>query len=231
MNDGQRRRCERDERVIIYMDASSEDFPADSKGAVLTGQLSELVAQVSALELERAASVSKRRQGTKGREAARTALRRMLKGVWETYKAITLDHSNLKGRFESPIKSTTDQALITTARVYVAAVAPHATLFAEYGVTAAFLNELRTQADTLETYTALQNTGVSAGVDATASVEEKLRQADDVVERLDAIVRNKYRADPAKLTTWASASHVERAPRRKPKNVNNGPPQTPPANT
>lgn len=47
---------------------------------------------------------------------------------------------------------------------------------------------------------------------------------DGLVERLEVVVRNKYRADPARLAAWESASHLERAPRAK---RNGGPPPTP----
>jgi hypothetical protein len=230
MNDKHRRRYERGRRVDVFLNTPSEDFPDNSKGAVLDAHLKELLAQAAALGVERIANTSKRRQGTRGREEARTALRRMLKSVWDTFKAITLDRPDLKGLIESPIKSKTDQALVTAARAYADAAATHAALFAEYGLAAAFFNDLRSTADALESYIALQNAGVSEGVDTTAAIEEKLRQVDEVVERLDPIVRNKYRDDPAKLAAWESASHVERAPRRKPEVEETAPTPTPPAN-
>ena len=230
MNVGQRRRYERDERVVTFMNAVSEDFRADSKGAALSAQLKELMAQVAALELERAANAGKRRQGTEGREEARTTLRRMLRSVWDTYKAVTLDHPEINGLLEPPSKSTTDHALVTAARAYAAAVTPHAAIFAEYDVTAAFLDDLRSKADAIESHVALQNTGAGQRVGATAAVEEKLRQADEVVERLDAVIRNKYHDDAAKLASWESARRVERAPRHKPDEEEVRPPQPPPAN-
>jgi hypothetical protein len=228
MNDRQRKRHERGQRVDAYMDAALEDFPPASKGGVHAASLKELVAQVAALNVERAAGVSKRREGTEGREEARTALRRMLRSAWETYKTIALDHPDIKGRFETPGRSNNDQQLVTTARAYLAAVLPITDLFTEYGLNAAFFNEMRLKADALEAFTALQNTGVNAGMDATASVEETLRQLDEMVERLDTVVRNKYRGDASKLATWESASRVERSPRHKPEDDDSAPP--PPAN-
>ena len=216
MNDKQRRRYERGQRVDAYMDAAAEDFPPASKGGTLAARLKELLSQVAARAVERAASAGVRREGTEGRTEARTALRRMLKTAWETSKTIALDHPEIKGRFESPSKSKTDEALVTTARAYLAAVVPLTDLFAEYGLPAAFFNEMRLKADKLETFTAVQNTGVNAGVDANAAVEETLGQLDEVVERLDTVVTNKYRDNPSKLAAWESASRVERAPRRKP---------------
>lgn len=36
-----------------------------------------------------------------------------------------------------------------------------------------------------------------------------------LLNKLDALVRNKYRKDRATLAEWTTATHVERAPRRK----------------
>jgi hypothetical protein len=38
----------------------------------------------------------------------------------------------------------------------------------------------------------------------------------DIITRLDAVVRNKYSRDPDKLAAWQSASRTERAPKKKP---------------
>lgn len=228
MDNGKRRRNERGQRVDVYMDAQAEAFPADSKAGTLAARLKELLTQAAALDLARAAGAGKRRQGTEGREGARTALRRMVKTAWDTHKTITLDHPDIKGLFESPSKIKNDQALVRAARAYADSAASLAGLFAENGLPATFFNDLRAQADSFGAHTTLQNAGVGEGVDANAALEETLRQMDEVVERLDTIITNKYRDDPAKLAAWESARRVERAPRAKPKD-NNAPPP-PPAN-
>jgi len=38
----------------------------------------------------------------------------------------------------------------------------------------------------------------------------------DAVKQLDALVKNKFVNDPAKLATWTSVKHTERAPRSSP---------------
>jgi hypothetical protein len=234
MNDRQRNREERGGRVEVYMDAAAEEFPAGSKGAALTARLKELRAEVAALELERAAHKSKRRQGTEGRDKARTTLNQMVKTAWDTYKSITLDHPDVKGIFESPSKIKNDQSLVTAARRYADAAAPLAGLFTEFDLPPAFFNDMKAAADSLESYTTIQNEGVGAGVGSTAAVEAALKEMDEVVERLDTVVRNKCRDDPARLAAWESTSRVERAARRKPEGNrpegNEPPPPPPPAN-
>lgn len=229
MNDRQRRRNERGQRVDVYMDAQAEDFPANGKGGALAVRLKELLAQAATLGVERAASRRKRQQGTEGRDVARTALRRMVKTVWDTHKTIARDRPDTKGLFESPSKIKNDQSLVTAARAYADTAAPLASLFTEYDLPPTFFADLRAKADTFDTYTTLQNAGVGAGVDTGAAIEETLRQLDEVVERLHTVVTNKYHDNPARLAAWESARRVEHSPRSKPKD-DDAPPQTPPVN-
>ena len=230
MHDRQRKRNERNQRVDVFMDAAAADFPAGSKGAVLAARLKELQTEISALEVLRAANKSKRRQGTEGRAGARTALRQRIKLAWGTLNTIALDSPSVRGLFEPPSRSYNDRALVTTAHSYADMAAPHAELFAEYGLTAAFFSDLRAQADNLEANVAQQNAGVGAGVGATVSVEEALREADLVVERLDTVITNRYQNDPAKLAAWQRTRRVESAQHSRNGGDDAAPPTAPPAN-
>lgn len=226
-NDKQRRRNERGQRADVYMVAQAEDFPADSRGGILAARLKELLAQTAALDVARAENINKRRQGTEGRAQTRTSLRRMVKTAWGTYKTLTRQRDGLDGLFESPSKMKNDQSLAAGARAYANAAAALAGLFTDFGLPPAFFAEMRSKADSLEAYTTIQNEGVGAGVDTNASIEETLRQMDEVVESLDTVVTNRYANDPAKLAAWESASRVERAPRSK---SGGDTPTPPPAN-
>ncbi|HEX7312800.1 MAG TPA: hypothetical protein VF297_02710 [Pyrinomonadaceae bacterium] len=99
MNAKHRRLNERGRRVVLYMDANAEDFPAGSKGGTLAASLKDLLAEVSALDMARSASTRKRQQGTEGREQMRTDLRRMLKSVSDTSKAAAVERPDIKGVF------------------------------------------------------------------------------------------------------------------------------------
>ncbi|MDT5272082.1 MAG: hypothetical protein QOH49_4268 [Acidobacteriota bacterium] len=180
--------------------------------------------------MARAENINKRRQGTEGREGTRTSLRQMVKSAWDTYKTIARGRPDIKGIFESPDKMKNDQSLGAGTRAYANAAAPFAGLFTEFGLPPAFFNDMRAKADSLDSYTTLQNAGVGAGVDTNAAIEETLRQMDEVVESLDTVVNNKYRDDPAKLAAWESARRVERAARSKPKDDDAPPSPPPPAN-
>lgn len=52
-------------------------------------------------------------------------------------------------------------------------------------------------------------------VAATADEAAKVRTGMVIVRVLDGIVKNRYANDPGKLAAWISASHVEKAPKKK----------------
>jgi hypothetical protein len=80
----------------------------------------------------------------------------------------------------------------------------------------------------LETAISNQASGVGAHVSAGAGLDDAMDRADEVMRKLHAIMRNRYVNNPAVLAEWLSASHTERAPRRK-KSASSPTPPAPPA--
>lgn len=60
-----------------------------------------------------------------------------------------------------------------------------------------------------------QNRSADAHVAATQGIDAASKRCLSIVHQLDAIIRNKFRTDPAMLAAWTSASHIERPPKRK----------------
>lgn len=57
---------------------------------------------------------------------------------------------------------------------------------------------------------------------ATAEIGESIRRGMVARRILDGVVRNVFASDVGKLAAWASASHVERAPKKKDKGTGSG---------
>lgn len=60
-----------------------------------------------------------------------------------------------------------------------------------------------------------QDAAIVEHVAATTDTSAKVREGMVMVHILDGIVKNKYSNDPGKLAAWISASHVEKAPKKK----------------
>jgi hypothetical protein len=215
MNAKLRRYYERSQRCDRVNDSRAEDFTANSKWMALAAVVKERNAALAALDVERASSIGKRRQGTAGRQGAREALIALVEAVADTAEAIVPDHPDIKGMFERTGKDRSDQTLVATARSYADNAAPLVGLFVELGLPATFINDLRSKADALETYISMQNEGVGAGVNANASAREHVEVLNETLARLNVIYHNTYRDNPAVLAEWESAYHLEAAPGSK----------------
>ncbi len=72
-----------------------------------------------------------------------------------------------------------------------------------------------TAADAFEATFSNTAAATAEHVAATADEAAKVREGMVIVRVLDGIVKNKYANDPGKLAAWISASHVEKAPKKK----------------
>ncbi len=221
MSDLYRRSFERWRRVDLHMDAAVEDFPEGSKGAALAAQLKEGMAKMPDLEVLKAASLNRREQGTVARGETRRTLTSQVKMVSRTGETIALEHVGMKGLFALTLTDKSDQTLIAVARSMADSAATFVEFFAQYNIPASFIQEMRLNADRLERSAVMQDEGVRAGVNTNASIKKSSKLLDDIVERLDVVVRNKYLNDPAKLATWESAYRREAAPRSRRNGGNN----------
>ncbi|MDX6694418.1 MAG: hypothetical protein QOF02_2021 [Blastocatellia bacterium] len=121
----------------------------------------------------------------------------------------------LEEKFRLPRGNANDQELLAAARACAADAVPLKAMFIEYGLPADFLEDLNDDIEAFEAAVAAQEAGRRERVTATAAIDEVIERGMQIVRRLDAIVRNVLRDQPAKLAAWESARHVERAPKRK----------------
>ncbi len=87
--------------------------------------------------------------------------------------------------------------------------------FIEYGLPADFLEDLQSDIAAFEQAASGKSTATGEKVSATASIGNAVQNGLEGLRRLQAIVPNKYRDNPAKLAAWTSAGHIERAAKKK----------------
>ncbi|MDT4898036.1 MAG: hypothetical protein QOH25_3113 [Acidobacteriota bacterium] len=121
---------------------------------------------------------------------------------------------NIGNSFRVP-NNNGDEALLNAARAFVAAATPLKVEFTRRELPESFLDDLNTSIDQFESAVNSRNLNTEKRVSATASIKNALERGMRLRRELDAIVRNKFRADAAKVAAWESASRVERPPRRK----------------
>jgi hypothetical protein len=125
------------------------------------------------------------------------------------------DVPGLEEKFRLPRGRISDQNLLALARAFAADAAPLAAQFIAHELRSDFLEDLAADIAAMEEAMSRQASGVGDHVAANAAIDDAIDRGVDRVRKLDAIMKNKYANNPPVLAEWLSASHTERAPRRK----------------
>jgi hypothetical protein len=212
-------------RVRGFCETHLHLFLPTSMFAQLFAQLNQVIAEVTAHATAQAAGKNASAQGTSRRAAAREALLEDLETISQTARAMAFRRPEISEKFRLPRGKINDQILLSTARSFGANASPVKDDFISFELPSNFLEDLQADINNFEQAVAEQNQAKETSVAANAALDPVIERGLDIVRQLDAIVRNKFRDDPAILAAWASASHVERSPRR------NSRTQTPPTET
>lgn len=226
MQDSERRNYEMLARVRDLHSTRAASFPAGSRSGELFAELAEVLAQIDANAEAKVSHASAAAQATANRREARASLRAILEALSRTARAMSLDTPGLDKRFQLP-RGNGDQSLLITAHAFLTNAEPLKAEFIRNELPTTFHDDLRALIADFEQSITTQNQSRGARVSATRGVKTAVGHGVEIVRRLDAIVRNKFAADPASLAAWESAAHVERAPRRsktKPTSDNSPPP-------
>ena len=222
MDDKETRRHQMFVRVRDFGQAHIGDFAPNS----LAHQgFSDLATVIVNLDQHAAAEHSGRgsaRQGTQTRAEARESLRDALAAINRTARAMDDNVTGIEDKFQLPMADN-DQLLLNAARAFKDDVDPLQADFIAHEMPADFLADLDADITAMEAAMSNQASGVSAHVTASASIDDTISRGNDLVRKLDVIVRNKYADNGPVLAEWTSASHTERGPRHSP------PPTPPPA--
>ena len=106
------------------------------------------------------------------------------------------------------------ETLIRTRIIPASDALPLKAEFIKRGLPDDLIDDLEADIEILEQAITHEAQGKESHVAATAAIDQEIERGMNAVRELDAIVQNIFRNDPAALAEWASASHVERPPRR-----------------
>jgi hypothetical protein len=214
MKDSESRSLDMLRRVRDLCATHAAQFPAGSKGKELLDALEQ---EINGLEEHAATQTSGKstaQQGTGSRDDARQSLYRQLKAINLTAHSLAFETPGLDDKFRMP-RGNNDQNMLNTARAFATDAAPLKTQFIQYEMPATFPEDLDAAIEAFEQAITSQNQGQQSALISTASLGASTERGVSLVRQLDAIVRNKFRDDPATLAAWESATHIERAPKGK----------------
>jgi hypothetical protein len=209
MDDVERRRFDMLRRVSDFGTENADDFPVGSIGATNFAVVGAVLGELEQSGAAQASGASAGRQSAALKSAARENVRDDLREINRTVRALALDFTGLNDKFRMP-RGDNDQTLLAAARSFASDAAPYKNQFVEYGLPADFIDDLEDDIAAFEQAVGSKNTAQGNQTAATASIDEQIERGMLAVRRLNAIVANKYRSNPAKMASWTSASHVAR---------------------
>jgi hypothetical protein len=207
MNLKGRRRYAMLARVNAFGVKRARAFPPATLGGEMFAEVRRIVADVAEHSAGHASSDGNVRQRTGGKVAARKALRESLQAMYRTALALSIDTPGIDRNYKLP-RSNGDLALITAARTCVQHAQEVAARFVAHGLPSTFLDDVMADIERLELAIHASATAKNARVAARVRLHVDLHAALIAVRRLDAIVPNVLRGNPAALAAWRDARRI-----------------------
>ena len=146
--------------------------------------------------------MSAAREGRNDKTAARAALLARLRAISETARAVGQDTPGLEDKFQLQ-RHLTDQAILTTGRVFAQDAAAFASQFIGHAMPSTFIADLNGLIDQFEKAIQSRQAGKDDQTAARASIEAALASGFVALHKLDAIVTNHLLGDPGvAIAVW-----------------------------
>lgn len=221
MNDRDIRQYDSFKRVQTFGDVNAADFAA---GSVAQTKFTTLDQVIAGLDKAKAGQVT---NANTTMETLLDAVKLDLQNITRTAAIIGDEQPGFADSFHPP-KAYNPAALLTTADAFLLQLAvqpadgaPTKTAkaavvaqFVAHEMAAGFVATLQADRQAITDAQKNMESDSEDHVGYTAIISPLIRQGRKAVNALDAIMHNKYGAQPDKLAAWISASHVERGPQR-----------------
>ena len=200
-------------RVHQFGVDNAEDFPS-CVGAAQFSVVATVVGETESKSTLHAGGFAEAAQQFEVKDTGRENLRDEMSDISRTAKSMEYEFDGIADKFRFQ-RNMSDANMLAKARAFHTESLPYDQNFQDYGLNKNFRIDLNDAADAFEASFSNTATATAEHVAATADTSSKIRQGMVIVRILDGIVRNRYANDPGKLAAWISASHVEKAPKKK----------------
>ncbi|MFT3870934.1 MAG: hypothetical protein QM715_20970 [Nibricoccus sp.] len=208
-------------QVATYGQDNAADFAPGSLATANFAAVGGVISEINQI-------IGEQKGGSTSLKAVKLAsLRAEMKNLARTAREIDKKEPGMADKFRMPANSA-QTAVLAAALKMIGELKVEGRLakFVAYEMSADIITELESlvqQIGDANSETASDN---AEGVENTAAIGLAIARGKDLVESLDTSVRNRYKNQPAKIAAWETASHTERAPRRK-----KSEPPTPPSSS
>jgi len=185
-------------------------------------KLDDIIAKLQAIVAEQSTTDLQAKGATQSQQTLRLALvRDHMAKIARIAVVVSLPPDAELAKLRTPKPNLGIPRLAAAALGMAGAVAQHASLFTEFGVTPDFVAELQTAATDLVGARETHDSRKAVRSSATTGLKEELANGRKIVSVLDAFVKSAVKSDPAMLAGWNTAKRVSHAGKRS------GPAKTP----
>jgi len=202
-------------RVNNFGIKHTADFAANSKGAALFANVAAGIPKIDASASQQVSGSNTATSGTDTKAVSFHWLHDDLMAIHETAITLAPTTPGLDDKFHLPHNLTYGN-ILSIAHAFASDALPLQADFIACEMPADFLVHLNAAITAFAGAVNTQSGGKGAKARGTLGIGVNLQSAFQAVKGLDAIVRNKYRNDPAALAEWTIARHVERTPHHAP---------------
>jgi hypothetical protein len=213
MNDTTLRYLDMGRRVTDFNDAHASSYPAGSRASELVGVIAAAVTALEAQGAKQDAADLDWQLATAQKKAALDTLVNLMRPINRMARGMEKLFPGIAARFRMPRGS--DQNYINRAHAYITEATPMAAEFTNRGFPANFLTALEAAIAPVESAIEKQNDARAALTASTTALKTAQQQLIEAVREFSPIVSNTFAADAPTRAAWKSASHVERAPKKK----------------
>jgi erythromycin esterase-like protein len=235
MNDRDKRRYDAFKRIQTFGSDNAADFTATSLAKASFDSIDEVITGLDEAKAGQVASANT------SMDTLLNAVRLDIQNITRTAAAIDQDEPGFADKFHAP-KAYNPMALLTTADAFLLQLTIQPTdspavktaktalvaKFVAHEIDAAFVTHLQADRKAIVDTQAAMESGSEDRIGNTAVINPLIQQGMKALNTLDAIMHNKYSAQPEKLAVWTSASHIERDPKRNNSKSTPTPTPTPP---
>jgi hypothetical protein len=218
MDDLERRQTEMILRVNNFGAENASAIAGNAIAVQAFGRISDFVAQLAERGETRSTAEQTKLSKSERRALTRNELNTDLTAITRTAGAIEKNNPDFDNVFRLPRFNRNDAALLETARAFHtnASIAANKNLLIGYGLPTDFLEDLQADTDAFEAAISQQDSANRDRIEANSAIDDILDEALKAVGTLRVVIPNIFRNDAGKLADWAAASHVQKAPKKKP---------------
>lgn len=205
----QRRRLNKYQAQITFMNDNVSDFPANSPGARTKNTLSQAVQTILTLAAAQSSNARMMHIGIKADNLDK--LTRLMLKMSRAAQAMEDEIEGVDDLFRMT-RNRSEQSILAAARIFYRDSDSYNENFLEYDLPATFRADLMSLVTAIEAGGDAADSAFAEKGGATGALPDAYHTAAKASRKLEGIVKIKYDDDPQKLAQWKIASHLEAPP-------------------